>query len=53
MLILPPSQRLILIRRLLILGDLLLILDLLLLSLLPVNVDVELLSCQGCRAPGL
>lgn len=47
-----PSQRLILIGRGLILGDLLLILDLLLLSL-PVNVDIELLPRQVCRVPGL
>ena len=47
-----PSQRLILISRWLILGDLLLILDLLLLSL-PINVDIELLPCQVCRMPGL
>jgi len=55
MLMLAPSQRLILISRRLVLGDLLLILNLLLLSLLlmSVNVDVELLSCQGCRVPGL
>ena len=52
--ILPPSQRLILISCWLILGDLLLILDLLLLSLLlPVDVDIELLSRQVCRVPGL